>query len=128
MSEFLTARFGYVDFKDLSGAKNAFKLHGTSFQGRSIEIDTDSGKAKAGYRARGDWENHTEFNDKINKGIKKSKDIEQATSKIKNYNPQKKSERFETKEKLRAIKDNSEKPQKSKKHSSNNEEEETEDI
>jgi hypothetical protein len=105
---FLVFRFGYVDFKDLSGAKNAFKMHGTSFQGRAIEIDTDQGKAKAGYRARGDFENHTQFNQKVNKDIKKSKEIEKATSKIKNYNPSKKSERFEEKEKQREMRRNSE--------------------
>lgn len=121
-------RFGYVDFKDLSGAKNAFKLHGSSFHGRAIEIDTDSGKAKAGYRARGDWENHTQFNEKINKTIKKTKEIEQATSKIKNFNPLKKSEKFEAKDRLRTIKNSSEEAKKTKKNATFEDGEGTEDI
>lgn len=103
-------------------------MHGTSFQGRAIEIDTDSGKAKAGYRARGDWENHTQFNEKINKAIKKTKEIEQVTSKIKNFNPLKKADKLETKDKLRTIKEHSEKSSNSAKFVPKGETEDGDDI
>lgn len=67
-------------------------------------IDSDQGGAKQGYRARGDWENHTKFNDKVNKVIKKKEEVDKVTSKIKNYNPIKKNEKGDFKDKVRTLK------------------------
>jgi hypothetical protein len=62
-------------------------------------IDSDQGGAKQGYRARGDMENHTKFNDKLNKSIKKKKEVDDVTSKIKNFNPIKKNEKGDFRDK-----------------------------
>lgn len=97
-------RFGYVDFSSLESAKKALDLHGTDYHGRSLVVDTDQGKAKAGYRNRGNWDNHTKYNEKVTKTIKKRKEIEEATSKIKNYNPARKVDRYEIRDKQRALK------------------------
>ena len=77
-----------MDFKDIDSAKSALKLNGTLFGGRPLYIDSESGKARGGYRARGDFDSHTKYNEKIHKSIKKRKDEEAARKKIKNFKPQ----------------------------------------
>lgn len=96
--------FGYVDFDTLESAKLALDLHGTKFQGRPLVVDTDKGKVKAGYRARGNWDAHTKYNEKVQRNIKKKKEIHEATSKVKNYNPLRKVDRYEIRDKQRALK------------------------
>jgi RNA recognition motif-containing protein len=97
-------RFGYIDFDTLESAKLALDLHGTKYQGRPLVVDTDKGNAKAGYRARGNWDGHTKYNQKVQRNIKKNKEINEATSKIKNYNPLRKVDRYEVRDKQRALK------------------------
>jgi len=77
-------------------------LHGTSFHGRAIVVDTDRGKAKAGYRARGNWDDHSKYNEKVHRNIKKTREIKEATDKIKNYNPKRKVDRYEARDRQRA--------------------------
>jgi hypothetical protein len=73
-------------------------LHGTKFQGRPLVVDTDKGSVKAGYRSRGDWGAHTKYNDKVNRAIKKTRELKEATGKIKNYNPLRKVDRYEARD------------------------------
>ena len=48
--------FGYIDFNSLDSAQNAMKLDGTSFKGRSLHIDSDTGRPKGGYKFKKGYE------------------------------------------------------------------------
>lgn len=60
--------FGYIDFKNVSGAKNAVAMSGKMYRGRPLRIDSETRKPKNSYKHKLDTEGGNErYNkDKIN--------------------------------------------------------------
>jgi len=88
--------FGYVDFKTVSGAKNAVAMSGKMYRGRPLRIDSETRKPKNSYKQKLDNDGGNERYNKdkisgiVNKKIsKQNKDDKYSSNKIhiKNYDP-----------------------------------------
>jgi len=82
--------FGYVDFKDVSGAKMACEMSGKMLRGRPVKVDSEVKRAKQSYKPKIETNGNEKYNQGvINKKISKdSRDLKHRTvkDKVKNYN------------------------------------------